>query len=81
MMDPRRTEAMKRTAIVLTILAGLIAAAAPVRAARIKDVVSIAGERGNPLHGIGLVVGTIAVRFMASVLRGSIMNRVLRKAR
>jgi len=48
---------MKRTAIVLTILAGLIAAAAPVRAARIKDVVSIAGERGNPLHGIGLVVG------------------------
>ncbi len=48
---------MKRTGVLLAILAGLMAVAAPVRAARIKDVVSIAGERGNPLHGIGLVVG------------------------
>ena len=46
---------MERKRIILSIIAVLLGASA--RAARIKDVVSIAGERGNPLHGMGLVVG------------------------
>lgn len=38
-------------------VAGLLLSAAPARAERIKDLAQVAGVRGNPLVGYGLVVG------------------------
>ena len=35
----------------------LILTAGPVKAERIKDIVDIQGVRGNPLSGVGLIVG------------------------
>jgi len=46
-----------RTALVVGLALIACVIGTSMQAARIKDVVSIAGERGNPLHGIGLVVG------------------------
>ena len=43
--------------IISTVLLVATAIAAPARAERIKDIVDIKGIRGNPLQGIGLVVG------------------------
>lgn len=41
----------------LVIVASALALAAPVHAERIKDLAQVAGVRGNPLVGYGLVVG------------------------
>jgi flagellar P-ring protein precursor FlgI len=48
---------MKRQAIVLLALGLLLLAAAPLAAARIKDIAGIGGVRENQLIGYGLVVG------------------------
>jgi len=53
---------MKRTGqagllTTMTALACLVAGAAPVRAARVKDITRIDGVRSNQLYGVGLVVG------------------------
>ena len=42
--------------LLITVLMFLLGVSA-LRAERIKDIVDIQGERGNPLTGIGLVVG------------------------
>jgi len=45
---------MRHTVILLV---GYLMILAPIEAARIKDIATIYGERGNPLMGTGLVVG------------------------
>ena len=65
---------MKRALIAITIL---LAVAGSAKAERIKDIVSVKGERSNPLHGVGLIFGLngtgdnseVTRRAVASMLR------------
>ena len=48
---------MKRIAIAVAALLFTLAVAPPAQAERVKDLAQVAGVRGNPLIGYGLVVG------------------------
>lgn len=63
----------------ITLLVILLSVAEVGQCERIKDIVDIQGIRGNPLHGVGLVVGlagtgdttTLSKQVLANVLRDS----------
>jgi flagellar P-ring protein precursor FlgI len=63
----------------LTIIAAcVLAAASSARAERVKDIVDIAGVRGNPLIGIGLVVGLNGTGDGSEVSRRELANMLRR---
>ena len=67
---------MLRTVIALTLLA---AAALPVRAERIKDIIEIQGIRSNQLKGVGLLVGLDGTGD-GSMLSRRMLNNHLRRS-
>ena len=58
--------------------AALAAVSAPLAAERIKDIVEIKGVRGNPLHGVGAVIGLNGTGDGSKAI-GQLLASVLRK--
>jgi flagellar P-ring protein FlgI len=69
----------RRLTVAAVLVAGLVLAAAPVAAERIKDIVDVKGVRSNPLQGYGLVVGLNGTGD-ASVVSQRMLTNLLRRS-
>ncbi len=69
---------MKKNVVIIICLMTLVFAAT-VQAERIKDIVTIQGVRGNPLSGIGIVIG-LAGTGDTTIPSKRILNNILRQS-
>ncbi len=74
-----RSTTVTRCLVVLMVLLMILLICGSVRAERIKDIVEIQGVRGNPLTGVGLVIG-LAGTGDSGLLSRQMLTNILRES-